>query len=280
VTDISTSTDGAAPVAAGATPDSPPAQAPAPTAPTGKAAMVARLRERKSATTSQPDASRVVEAEPTATSEPETPKEATTKEPESVPMAAFKERLARASEQVRGYRDQVNQRDLELAKAREAFTLLTAEYQRLREQAGSGAQIDERDEQIRSYEIEKQVREVTERLTQEHQQRIAQAMHEARVSEIREQLSSEIDSATAQFPLVDRRELIAALRESPSADALALAKSIHERKVDIAKSYLVSPKPPVPSTASPSTVGSVQRFPNDRDGMAAFLRSRREARGQ
>lgn len=217
-----------------------------------------------------------------ATSEPEdgeAPEKASKKgkkDPDFIPIAAFKERIGRLNERYRSLAEQTQAKDLELSKQREAFSLLSQEYQRIREALEGGQSFDEKDEQIRQYELEKQVRSVSEKLMAEHQEALSKAAEQARIADAKEALIEEIADATQSFPLVDRRELIAAMKQTPGASADEVARALHDRKIEVARQYLVQPKPAAPRTAAPQSQSIQPRYENSAAGMLERLRAMRQ----
>lgn len=227
------------------------------------------------------EAAENVEAEATSAPEdgdaPEKAQKKGKKDPDFIPIAAFKERIGRLNERYRSLQEQTQAKDLELSKQREAFTLLSHEYQRVREALEGGQSFDEKDEQIRQYELEKQVRGVSDKLMAEHQEALAKAAEQARIADAKEALIEEISEAIQTFPLIDRRELISAMKQNPGASAEDVARVLHERKVELAKQYLVQPKPAAPRTAVPQSQSIQPRYENSAAGMVQRLRAMRQS---
>lgn len=190
----------------------------------------------------------------------------------AVPLAVFKERLAKVQEKAsvrhQELQGQVNAKDLELANSREALKLLAAEFDGYKARVAAGELPDDRDEQLRGYELEKSAREAAQRNTKAHEDRIAGQARAQEEEQEKEQhaenvksIAKEIDEVLTRYPMIHRRELIAekhALQQATGqiVDTEKLAADLHERKLTIARSKLTAPTPATPQTARPEPVGT------------------------
>ncbi len=208
----------------------------------------------------------------TATSDDATKAKEGKADPGSVPLPVFKERLAKvqakAAEKHQELQSQVNTKDLELANSREAFKLLSEEFDEFKRRAVAGELPDDRDEQLRGHELEKKARDAVARNTKAHEERLAKQTEAASQAEEQEaqaervkSIGKELDEVLADFPMLHRRELIAekhALQESTGqlVDTRKLAADLNEKKMALARGKLTSPTPALPQTARSEPSGN------------------------
>lgn len=206
------------------------------------------------------------------------------KEPKAIPMAAFKERLARETRKQEALRQEVATRDLELGKAKEAIGLLSAELERLRGHAREGKPWDERDDALAAAELERKAREVNDRLLKEHEERVRQQQeqlrNEAEIEQYRQSYERDISDALSRFPLVDRSILVQALKveagKARPATAVQIAELMQQELLKKAQGYLgTRQSPATPETARGPSVGTPTRFENNAKGMREFLAANR-----
>jgi hypothetical protein len=205
------------------------------------------------------------------------------KEPKTIPLAAFKERLARETRKVEQFREQVAARDLELSRAKEAMGLLSAELERLRGHVREGKPYDERDDALAAAELERRAREVNDRLLKEHEERVRQQQeqlrNEAEVEQYRITYERDISDALTRFPLVDRSLLVQALKveagKARPATAVQLAELMQQELLARARKLGFQPPPETPSTPRAPTGGTPHRFENNAKGMQQWLASQR-----
>lgn len=203
-------------------------------------------------------------------------------EPKTIPMAAFKERLGRATEKNKQLQTEVAARDLDLQKARHAVQLLQQELEAVTAKHREGAAYDPRDEQLREADMERRAREIASRVQAEHEETLrkqaAAYADEVRHEQLRASYARDIDSALSQYDLVDRSLLIAALRQEASkakpASAQTLAASIHAGILERSRKHLgPSARPDTPATTrSPGGGPPPVSHPNNAAGMLARVR--------
>lgn len=249
----------------------------------GRSAIVARVAELNAgkpgtndADVDQGDAADGQEAQGDADAQGDKSKDDKGKKTEErmIPERALKDRLAREKKKLDGLRDQIAGKDLEHAKTREALDLALAEVDRLTAALKSGAKFDEKDEQLRAHEIANEANARAQKAQKAHETALQKARDDARRSEMAEQISEEIDGAiSATDGLVHRRELIEAMkrRDNLNRSAKEVADELVQTKLERAKSRLVTPQPPTPSTVRPQSAGSnpAPRYPNNREGIRA-----------
>jgi len=205
--------------------------------------------------------------------------------PKTIPMAAFKERLAREKAKVEAIRSEKAATDLRATRAEEAVALLSAELERVRNEHRQGKQWDERDDALAAADLERQARERADRVLREHEERLReqaeQFRQEQEVEQYRASYQRDIDDALSRFPLVDRSLLIHALKSEATkarpATAQQLAEVMHQRQLDAARKILgpsASPETLASTVRSPSN-GTPHRFENNAKGMRDFLAASR-----
>jgi hypothetical protein len=216
--------------------------------------------------------------------EDEKNKEKTKSEPDTVPLAAFKERVGRLTKQRDDLRTQVQAKDLELKKALAAAHLLQDTLNKVRQQHAEGTKYDERDDQLLINDVTERGRKETEKLQAEHAEALKKQNAEALAEQQREQhrtsYARDIAAALEANDLVGRAELIAALREeagkSRPASAQQLAAVLQEEREAKARQRFGAAERQSPSTAR-GKPGAPQprKFANNAKGMLEWTRANR-----
>lgn len=196
------------------------------------------------------------------------------REPESIPMAAFKERLGRATEKTKAAEERRNQLALENRQMAEASQLLVAEVNRLRQLLKAGETPDERDEQLHALKLQQQYRDKDAAIIKEHQEELAKAIEEQETISYRDILANDVQEALKGFELVSRPELVAAMKSAQSTDAFAIARDIQEKRL-AAAARLQRPRPEAPATVAPAAVATSHRGPLTQEMMIARLQASR-----
>jgi hypothetical protein len=200
------------------------------------------------------------------------------KQPESIPYAAFKERLAREAEKQKGLETSLSTAQRELAEYQKGFALLEAELARERGLRQQGVAWDDREAQIRSYELADQARAAREEIEQQVREQAATQAQEQRRAALREQLREEFSEAHAKYPHLHAEEIREAWEANPHASAAAIAEELHRKKLEAIQPFLPKPPPPpppAPATARAGPAGAAPVFTDDDDGMLQWLRAKR-----
>lgn len=257
------------------------------------AERVSELRTKTAEPEAQPAEGENKTAEPAETQGDKSKDDKGKKDPESVPMKAFKERLGRETEKRRAVEGELATAKLQLQKQEAALRLVMEEMERLSAARRDGTALDERDEQIQAMRLSEDARKRSEEIQRAHEQAIVEAEQRAAVSVSAERLGEEMDTALADHDLVDRAELIAALRADAAAarkreeaggdgsvrSVSAVAAELQANRLEKAKRRLVLERPATPSTVRPqgSANSASVRHSNDRQGIQkriAELRAR------
>lgn len=193
---------------------------------------------------------------------------------ESVPMAAFKERLAREKDKREKLSADLASAQLEQAKLRQLFEVAVAENERLSEALRSGASYDEKGEELQALKVQQRAQELFAKLQGEHEARLRQQAEEQQIEVIKERLRSEVESAVQEFPLVSDAEVKAELRKNPAAEVREIARAIHEKRMALVSQQ----RAPATAAATPTTVGKTTgasgfQYPLGRRGIADALRA-------
>ena len=270
--------------------------APATTAPAprhDKAAMLEHL-QKKRAPQEQPQAEPETASESegvTETAAPEADAKAK-KDPESIPMEAFKKRLQDEKRKREQLSQQVNDYELSVSKRDQAIELLKGEVRRLAEALQSGNGWDERDEQIRAYEFAEQVRQLQQDLEAKHQQSLQAAQEQMRLDHMREQVRGFFSDALERHgELVGVEELRAACKkqmgDNPDLPPDEIGRMVNEiagrlanQRLDAAKRR-VAPRdqPPAPAMVKPSPGAPAgYAYTPNKDGMLRWLQSKKQSK--
>jgi hypothetical protein len=206
------------------------------------------------------------------------------KDADVVPMAAFKERIGRMSAKIERLQEQLAARDLEAKKAAKAAELLQDALNKVRQQHADGVAFDERDDRLLQAELTERGRTLLQQLQAEHETALRQQTEAIQSEQLREtyraQYAREISDALEQFPLVNRRELIAHLKEEATkkrpASTSQIAAMLHEQALTTARRVLGASEPP-PSPMTTRRPGAVaqHRYSNNAKGMLAWVQERR-----
>lgn len=263
---------------------------PAPEAPKSfdKAAMLERMRASKN----QVDEGPAPESgEPAEAAAPEADAEAK-KEPETIPMDAFKKRLQDEKRKREDLTKQLNDNTLAINKRDQAIELLKGEVRRLAEALQSGNAWDERDEQIRAYEFAEQVRQLQTDLESKHQQALVETEQRFKRDALREQVKGFFSDALEKHgDMVGLEELRAACKKQmgdnpdlPPEEIGRLVGEIAERIANQRMDYVkgkVAPaeKPPAPSLVQPGSQSRTgYEYTPNAEGMRRWLAARKQAR--
>lgn len=197
---------------------------------------------------------------------------------DTVPMAAFQERIGRLQDQKRELAQQVSAHALEISRRDAALEIIAEENQRLQQALRDGTKFDERDETIRQHEIANKARTRAGELQQRANDAAREATAGERQAEINLSVRDEVASALASHPLIHRAELIAALHLNLGANAADVAAGLQASKLDMARSHFALEKPRAPTTVKAAGGGnSSHQYSNNPKGMAAMLAARRQA---
>lgn len=263
---------------------------PAPEAPKSydKAAMLERMRASKN----QVDEGPAPESgEPAKDAAPEANAEAK-KEPETIPMDAFKKRLQDEKRKREDLTKQLNDNTLAIDKRDQAIELLKGEVRRLAEALQNGNGWDERDEQIRAYEFAEQVRQLQTDLESKHQQALVETEQRFKRDALREQVKGFFSDALQKHgDMVGLEELRAACKRQmgdnpdlPPEEIGRMVGEIAERIANQRMDYVkgkVSPaeKPPAPSLVQPGSQSRTgYEYTPNAEGMRRWLAARKQAR--
>jgi len=263
---------------------------PAPEAPKSfdKAAMLERIKTSKNQVEKgpAPDSS-----EPAEAAAPEADAEAK-KEPESIPMDAFKKRLQDEKRKREDLTKQLNDNTLAIDKRDQAIELLKGEVRRLAEALQQGSGWDERDEQIRAYEFAEQVRQLQTELEGKHQQSLAEAEQRFKRDALRDQVKGYFSDALEKHgDLVGLEDLRAACKrqmgDNPDMSPEEIGQTIAQIAERMANQRLeavrgkVAPqeKPPAPALVNPGSQSRTgYEYTPNAEGMRRWLAARKQAR--
>lgn len=206
------------------------------------------------------------------------------KDADVVPMAAFKERIGRLSAKVEKLQEQLAAKDLEAKKAAKAAELLQEALNKVRQQHADGVAFDERDDRLLQAELTERGRTLLQQMQAEHEAALRQQAEQIQAEQLREtyraQYAREIGEALERFPLVNRRELIAHLRDEATkkrpASTAQVAAMLHEQALATARRVLgASEPPPSPTTTRRPGAVAQHRYSNNAKGMLAWVQERR-----
>lgn len=263
---------------------------PAPEAPKSfdKAAMLERIKTSKNQVEKgpAPDSS-----EPAEAAAPEADAEAK-KEPESIPMDAFKKRLQDEKRKREDLTKQLNDNTLAIDKRDQAIELLKGEVRRLAEALQQGSGWDERDEQIRAYEFAEQVRQLQTELEGKHQQSLAEAEQRFRREALRDQVKGYFSDALEKHgDLVGLEDLRAACKrqmgDNPDMSPEEIGQTIAQiadrlatQRLEYARGKVgTQEKPPAPTLVAPGSQSRTgYEYTPNADGMRRWLAARKQAR--
>lgn len=264
---------------------------PAPEAPKSfdKAAMLERMRASKNQVEEGPAPE---SGEPAKDAAPEADEVEAKKEPETIPMDAFKKRLQDEKRKREDLTKQLNDNTLAIDKRDQAIELLKGEVRRLAEALQNGNGWDERDEQIRAYEFAEQVRQLQTDLESKHQQALVETEQRFKRDALREQVKGFFSDALQKHgDMVGLEELRAACKKQmgdnpdlPPEEIGRMVGEIAERianqRMDYVKGKVGSAeKPPAPSLVQPGTQSRTgYEYTPNAEGMRRWLAARKQAR--
>jgi hypothetical protein len=202
------------------------------------------------------------------------------KQPDAIPFAKFQERLNREREKVTGLETKLSEQGRSIASYERAMDLLKAELQAEREARQAGQPFDEREAQLREYQLADRARAARQELDAQHAAEAKASVEQARMGELRDTLGEQLSTALSQYEgVVHREELLEAWEANPTADADAIAKHLYEQKLERMQARMpkTTAPPPTPQTARSGPRGSAPVFADNDDGIASWMRM---ARGQ
>jgi len=206
-----------------------------------------------------------------------------------VPMAAFKARIGKLSDNVKSAREESARLAHENQRYSTAAQLLQEENDRLRQQLREGVQYDPRDEELADVRLSQRAKERADALALEHEAKLREMqqsfIYEAEREQIKARLSTQIESALSTHRLANRADVIAAMKARHDLSASEAARMIHEREVKRLESLGYAPRQssptvgnvPVGARAPGGAPGATGRFANNARGMLDFLDARRQS---
>lgn len=199
------------------------------------------------------------------------------KDPESVPMGAFKKRLGEEKGRREKVEAELHASKGETAEARHLFEVAIQENERLTELLRASGKFDERGEELSSRELTLNVKDQLAKLKAEHQQALVGQQRESQIAQTMEQLRSEVTAACTEFPGVSPAEVRAALRANPSADIRQLAQAKHEERAAYFAKRSTTPAAVnnLPTTVAKPTGVSRFEAPLSAKGMGQAIRHQR-----
>ena len=206
-----------------------------------------------------------------------------------VPMAAFKARIGKLSDNVKSAREESARLAHENQRYSTAAQLLQEENERLRQQLREGVQYDARDEELADVRLSQRAKERADALAIEHEAKLREMqqnfVYEAEREQIKARLSTQIESALSTHRLANRADVIAAMKARHDLSAGEAARMIHEREVKRLESLGYAPRQSAPAAANVpvgarapgGAPGATGRFANNARGMLDFLDARRQS---
>lgn len=206
-----------------------------------------------------------------------------------VPMAAFKARIGKLSDNVKSAREESARLAHENQRYSTAAQLLQEENERLRQQLREGVQYDPRDEELADVRLSQRAKERADALALEHEAKLREMqqnfVYEAEREQIKARLSTQIESALSTHRLANRADVIAAMKARHDLSAGEAARMIHEREVKRLESLGYAPRQSAPAVANVpvgarapgGAPGVTGRFANNARGMLDFLDARRQS---
>ena len=213
----------------------------------------------------------------------------------SVPLAVLQERVAREVGKTKKLQSTLREREVQVAKANEALTLLSAELQRVRDAWSAGHAYDERDDAIAHMTLKEQAQARAKHVEDETSKRFTAddeaEVHAAKAEAYTETFQTQIAKATESFPLAEQDEIVAGLkRELQRAtseqnyrplSANMVAKRIHEKRLAFLNQHApkapATPQREAPASPKAPAGGSRTRPASIREGIREALEARRIA---
>ena len=208
---------------------------------------------------------------------------------DAVPMAAFKARIGKLSDNVKSAREESARLAHENQRYSTAAQLLQEENERLRQQLRDGVQYDSRDEELADVRLSQRAKERADALAVEHEAKLREMqqsfVQEAEREQIKARLSTQIESALATHRLANRADVIAVMKARNDVSASEAARMVHEREARRLEALGYAPRQSAPAVVdvpvgarSPGgAAGSTGRFANNAKGMLDFLDARRQS---
>ena len=133
-----------------------------------------------------------------------------------VPMAAFKARIGKLSDNVKSAREESARLAHENQRYSTAAQLLQEENERLRQQLREGVQYDARDEELADVRLSQRAKERADALAIEHEAKLREMqqnfVYEAEREQIKARLSTQSESALSTHRLANRAAVGAAMK--------------------------------------------------------------------
>jgi hypothetical protein len=201
------------------------------------------------------------------------------KEPDTVPLKAFKARIGEMNDKVRLRTEERDAATTRESNTAAALKLLAEEFESYKASVKAGKIPDERDEQLRQFQLEQRARDEHQRIARERGEQKTKAGEEERKASIKARVDKAVGDACSKHDLVEparlKLELATVWKTNPRASVEAVAAKLQEDLVQKVKTRLVPPTPPAPTTVQASANGSAVRFADNAKGMSERLRARR-----
>jgi hypothetical protein len=210
------------------------------------------------------------------------------KAPDSVPMGAFKARLAEEKQKREAVAAEAHELRLTVSKYEAAVALLREELQQHKDARREGKAFNDVEEELAETRLGLKARELSEKLAAEHAERLKQiteeAANEERVASIRSRIEEKTQQAVAKYDLVTPDEVYRYMEEvhrttgrAPSAMESARLISEHKEKQlrqlgYVRPSSTSSVQNPM-TVSAPSGGANLGRSGSDRNSMAEFARA-------
>jgi hypothetical protein len=210
------------------------------------------------------------------------------KAPDSVPMGAFKARLAEEKQKREAVAAEAHDLRLTVSKYEAAVALLREELQQHKDARREGKAFNDVEEELAETRLGLKARELSEKLAAEHAEKLKQINEEAAKEErrlsIRTQIEEKTQQAVAKYDLVTPDEVYRYMEEvhrttgrAPSAMESARLISEHKEKQlrqlgYVRPSSTSSIQNPM-TVSAPSGGANLGRSGSDRNSMAEFARA-------
>ena len=130
------------------------------------------------------------------------------KEPDVVPMSAFKARIGKLSSKLEAAEGKYREASFENTRLKSALEIANQEISRLTEARQRNAPYDDKEEIIRSHEVEREARARFDQIQKEHERQIQETQQQAKFESVVESLEAEIEDAVSQHSLVTQQHVI------------------------------------------------------------------------
>jgi hypothetical protein len=210
------------------------------------------------------------------------------KAPDSVPLAAFKARLAEEKSKRDAAMSEAHELRLKVSKYEAAVELLREELQQHKDARREGKAFNDVEEELAETRLGLKARELSEKLAAEHAERLKQINEEAAREErrlsIRTQIEEKTQQAVAKYDLVTPDEVYRYMEEvhrttGRAPSAMESARLISEHKTEQLKKLGYVRPASTSSVQNPLTVSApsgganLGRSGSDRNSMAEFARA-------